>query len=446
MQIIQRVRRWDQNEDEYIRTNYLNMTDEEIGEVLGRTQNAVKSERQKLKLYRPYAPRSTKQNHPKPTFQEIQRMFETKDYELLSDESEYINQGSKMRYICNKHRDKGEQSITVYHLKEGKGCYYCGRERTEASRKSKVTPEEDQKLCELKGFKYVKTETINGVPYIYFICKEHQLLGVQKMSRGNMNREEVHGCQYCCGKNLPHWYIKYVIETTFSNIKVLSEYKGMNKSLDCYCTIHNEYFTQLAKDVFYYGRGCKSCWHENMSKRQMLSVDEVKRRLLNKNPNIEILNLNEYNGWDTRMRFKCKNCGETWEQPFYSATINNCRCPRCQRQISAGEEAVAKQLLRLNVSFISQYKFDGCKYKNALPFDFAIINSKNKVIGLIEYQGEQHYKPIDYFGGEVKFKQQIKRDEIKREYCEKNNIPLLIIPYWNYNHIEILLNEFIDKL
>ena len=58
-----------------------------------------------------------------------------------------------------------------------------------------------------------------------------------------MNREEVHGCQYCCGKNLPHWYIKYVIETTFPNIKVLSEYKGMNRTLDCYCTIHDEYFT-----------------------------------------------------------------------------------------------------------------------------------------------------------------------------------------------------------
>ena len=87
-----------------------------------------------------------------------------------------------------------------------------------------MTSEEDEKLCELKGFTYIKTEVEDGKPYIYFICNKHKILGMQKMTRGNMNRQEVHGCQYCSGKNLPHWYVKHIIESTYPNIKVLSEF------------------------------------------------------------------------------------------------------------------------------------------------------------------------------------------------------------------------------
>ena len=443
---MQRVKRWTEEEDNFIEENYLKMSDEEIGKVLGRSEKSVSAERQKLKLVRPRVPHSTKRKYPKPTFEEIRQMFIDRDCELLSDESEYINQNSKMRYICNKHRDKGEQSITVYHLKEGKGCYYCGREKTNASRKSKVTQDEDRKLCKLKGFTYVKTETENGKAYIYFICNKHKMLGIQKMARGGMNRESVHGCQYCYDRNLPDWYVKSYIETTYPNIKVLSEFQGMNKPLNCYCTIHNEYFTQLAKDVYHYGRGCRTCWRENLSKQQLLPLEEVERRILEKNPDVEILNLNEYKGWETIMKLRCKKCGEIWEQPFYSAIYNNCRCPGCQRQFSIGEETVAKYLVNKNILFIQQYKFDDCKYKKALPFDFAILNTNEDVIGLIEYQGEQHYRPIDYFGGEEKYNKQVARDNIKKEYCKKNNIPLLLIPYWDYKNIEKIINDFINNI
>lgn len=59
----------------------------------------------------------------------------------------------------------------------------------------------------------------------------------------------------------------------------------------------------------------------------------------------------------------------------------------------------------------------------------------------IEYQGEQHYRPIDYFGGKEKFEVQQKRDNIKRDYCKNNNINLLEIPY--YKNVEEELNNFL---
>ena len=48
----------------------------------------------------------------------------------------------------------------------------------------------------------------------------------------------------------------------------------------------------------------------------------------------------------------------------------------------------------------------------------------------IECQGIQHFKPIEYFGGEKSFKEQKNRDTIKKELCEKHNIKVF---YFNIN-------------
>ncbi len=48
---------------------------------------------------------------------------------------------------------------------------------------------------------------------------------------------------------------------------------------------------------------------------------------------------------------------------------------------------------------------------------------------MIECQGEQHYKPVDEFGGEVQFEMQKKNDELKRKYAAEHGLTLLEIPY-----------------
>lgn len=75
-------------------------------------------------------------------------------------------------------------------------------------------------------------------------------------------------------------------------------------------------------------------------------------------------------------------------------------------------------------------------------FDF-IIMKENNIIALIEYDGEQHYRPVEYFGGENKFKIQQIRDERKDIYCKENNILLIRIPYYDYDKIndEYILNK-----
>jgi len=61
----------------------------------------------------------------------------------------------------------------------------------------------------------------------------------------------------------------------------------------------------------------------------------------------------------------------------------------------------------------------------------------------IEFNGIQHYIPIEFFGGVNNLKSQIKRDKIKEEYCKNNDIQLLIIKY-NEDASEVLNNYFFE--
>ena len=68
-----------------------------------------------------------------------------------------------------------------------------------------------------------------------------------------------------------------------------------------------------------------------------------------------------------------------------------------------------------------------------LPFDFYI----EKLNIIIEYDGEHHFHPIDYWGGEEKYKITQENDEIKNTYCKTNGIELIRIPY-TYTKEEII--------
>ena len=59
----------------------------------------------------------------------------------------------------------------------------------------------------------------------------------------------------------------------------------------------------------------------------------------------------------------------------------------------------------------------------------------------IEFQGEQHYKPIKYWGGEEGFQRRLVNDNDKREWCKKQNIHLLEIPFTSFEKIDEILES-----
>lgn len=111
---------------------------------------------------------------------------------------------------------------------------------------------------------------------------------------------------------------------------------------------------------------------------------------------------------------------------------------------SAGELAVNTYLVKLGYSIQKQVTFDDCRDKNKLPFDTGFTIGER--LCLIEFDGIQHFQPIAHFGGEEHFRYTQYHDNIKNEYCEKNNIPLLRIKYNEIENIESLIDNFIKSV
>lgn len=63
----------------------------------------------------------------------------------------------------------------------------------------------------------------------------------------------------------------------------------------------------------------------------------------------------------------------------------------------------------------------------------------------IEYQGRQHFEPVDFFGGQESFEKTIVRDKLKKELSEKNNIKLIYINYWENVSLSFI-KEKIEKI
>jgi hypothetical protein len=101
-------------------------------------------------------------------------------------------------------------------------------------------------------------------------------------------------------------------------------------------------------------------------------------------------------------------------------------------------------LKSLHIDYKKEYTFNSCKDHKPLPFDFYLT----KYDCLIEIDGEQHFEVIRFGGiledkAQKNFENQKYRGKIKNDFCKNNNIPLLRIPYWEFqndNYKQIFLN------
>ena len=107
------------------------------------------------------------------------------------------------------------------------------------------------------------------------------------------------------------------------------------------------------------------------------------------------------------------------------------------------EEYVESILDKLSITYNREYRFNDCRNHYPLPFDFYLDDYNT----CIEYQGEQHYKAIDFWGGEESFQYRQNNDNIKKKYCEDNNINLICLPYTLSNdEIKQVLIDFLDPV
>lgn len=157
-----------------------------------------------------------------------------------------------------------------------------------------------------------------------------------------------------------------------------------------------------------------------------LSTDKVRKWLSTEGYSFKGV----YKNAHTNIEVVCPN-GHSWVTT-YSNVKNGNRCPECNAVNVGGMskgERITHNLLKDNPNLFTNVRrevtidIEGSQHR--LDFVFSYSGS----VYAIEYDGEQHYKPSNKFGGEDALKITKYRDRLKDKYCRENNITLIRIPY-----------------
>lgn len=195
------------------------------------------------------------------------------------------------------------------------------------------------------------------------------------------------------------------------------------------CPTHGNFAQMPGKHIS--GQGCPKCTGKNKTTKEW--IEEAKKI----HNDIYDYSKSEYKGITTPITIICKTHGEFQQLPYVHAKMG-CGCPKCQQ--SHGERLVSNILKKLEIDFKEQILINN-PYNEGHKFrlDFWIP----KYNSIIEYNGKQHYIPVERFGGELQFNQQIRRDTDLRKYCSEHNINLLEIKY-NEKDIKNLIKNFLN--
>lgn len=239
---------------------------------------------------------------------------------------------------------------------------------------------------------------------------------------------------------------------TYENIKLFieknidkfylsgGEYVGSSKkTLICCCFKYNHlWYTTL--DHIQKRMGCPYCNGKIPSDENNLLLmfpEIVKEWDYTKN----LLSPREYTKCSSKKVFWICENNHSWKSAISNRVTFGFGCPICSS--SHGEKAIMDFLISKNIDFCRQKKFDdliGLDY-GYLKFDFCVYDKSGNIFSLIEFQGEQHFHSIDYFGGEDKFFKCCCHDAYKRYYCKNNNLRLIEIDYNNLNNVSNILEK-----
>lgn len=175
------------------------------------------------------------------------------------------------------------------------------------------------------------------------------------------------------------------------------------------------------------GQGCRECGREKQASLNRSNTKEFIEKA-NKYHNYKFdYSKTDYFDNKTSVIIICDKHGEFKQTP--TSHLSGSGCPKCTS--SKQENVIENYLVAENIKYEKQISFEDCKNVNKLKFDFGIYK-ENKLLFLLEFDGEQHFKPSMFGGkesGEEKFARTKLNDEIKNEYCLKNGITLRRIHY-----------------
>ena len=272
-------------------------------------------------------------------------------------------------------------------------------------------------------YDYSLVNYINNKTKVKIVCKSHGEF--EQKPSSHLNGQ---GCPKC-GKlksansqKLPVEEFIKIASNKHNNLYDYSfvSYNNLDNNIKILCQKHGS-FTQRASRHLN-DSICSKCNHLNSSNNQKDSKEAFVEKSKKVHGNLFDYSNVLYINNKTKVEIICQKHGSWWQTPV-NHIMNKQKCPWCNE--SKGETLIKQFLINNNIKFEREKTFTDCINIHKLPFDFYLPELNI----CIEYNGIQHYKPVEYFGGINAIKSQQKRDKIKIKFCVKNNITLLIISY-----------------
>ncbi|RTK97161.1 MAG: hypothetical protein EKK64_02035 [Neisseriaceae bacterium] len=288
------------------------------------------------------------------------------------------------------------------------------------------------------GNKYDYSNTIYVVSKVKLeiICKECG----NKWKTLPHNHLKGNGCKVCVYKNLPQnqprsheEFVRLAKKVHGNKFDYIEKYTNNRKNINIKCNVCENVFKQRPGSHLE-GTGCRFCVYKKLIQNQPKSFFEFEQQCKKEHDN-KYEYCGDYKGGKKKIKIFCKKHEEYFMQNASAHLLKKQGCPKCN--FSRGEIKIEKFLKSKNIKFEHGKKFEDCKLKLSLPFDFYLADYNL----CIEYDGQQHHSPISYFGGVKRFKEYQKKDKIKTNYCSEKKIDLIRIPFWEYDKIEEILEK-----
>lgn len=366
------------------------------------------------------------------TFEFIKQTINHGSDTLVS--TEYVSSQSPLDILCSKCGQTYKMSYSKYRV--GHRCGPCSGNR-------RLTIEFVKQKIKEGGDELISSKYSNARTPLTILCSRCQ--DQYQMRYDDYRRSK--RCAHCSGKK--RYTIEHVREVISKDgNKLLSDIYTNNKThLDIQCGKCDNVYNMNLSTYQNATIRCKKCVNQKLADDRKFSFEHVQSYIEERG---DTLLSDDYVNSLTKITVKCSQCYHSYNITFqhYSRGV---RCGRCIS--SKGESEVERCLLKKGVYFEAQKRIPECRHIRQLPFDFygeLKIDEKGPVRYiapfLIEYNGIQHYQPVDKFGGQKSFDKLQINDKIKEKYCKDNDIPFLVISYKDYKRVDTILDDFIQNI
>lgn len=288
-----------------------------------------------------------------------------------------------------------------------------------------MTPRDIEPGMKFNHWEVIKFDHVNEHRIKYFLCKCDVCGKIQPVRATSLINGLSKACSKKCSMSL--------IGQQFGRWTVLKRDESRPGYYICKCecgTIKSVFGSSLSNGA---SKSC-GCLKDETTKQRF--KDNAESHIGEQHGLLTILSCESKND---SYYYKCKcDCGNICEVQgtrLFNGTTSSCGCIN-----SKANALMDKILTKYNIPFKREYRFAECKDKSTLPFDFALFNNQDELIGLIENNGDQHYSARGTQWNTPERLIYVQRhDYIKQKFAEDNHIPLLIIPYQYFNDLEKFL-------